>query len=153
MAIEPIESDEFGTLGHVYEAFGMIQEAVGRQFVRICPKDLELKARNLPEKLPETVRLDDYLDAWKKGWSKAHGRRWIGMMDKIRKQLLMATMLNPSSSLEHLMEQDLMTGRSLLKAVHDQIRNDDVEEESQSESLEDFEADSQAVSRSVYLGV
>jgi hypothetical protein len=66
-AIESIEFDKFGTLGHVYEAFAMIQEAIGIQFVHICPRDLELKARDLPEKLPETVRLNDYLDALKKG--------------------------------------------------------------------------------------
>jgi hypothetical protein len=153
MAIELIESDEFGTLGHVYEAFGMIQEAIGRQFLRVCPKDVDLKACDLPENLPHCVRLDDYLDALRQGWNKAYTRRWIGMSDKTRNHMLMATMLNPSSSIENLKEQDLMSGRFLLKAAYDEIRDQDEDDESHSDSMEETPIDSQAVSRNVYLGM
>jgi hypothetical protein len=124
-AVLELESDKLGTLSHVYEAMKMVRTVIGECFQEVLPPGVKIAPVDLPGKLPRKLLcpLNHFMESLKAGWEKALEYWDQYITGAIRKNILIAVMLNPGVCPEDSLNNDeLASAIGYLNEEYDLIK-------------------------------
>jgi hypothetical protein len=123
---ELMEKDKFGTLGHVIEVELLMRKAIASRFRSLMESgNCHLREDQIPEELPEDIRLGPLMEGIKNGWI-AGRKKWAERLTGgVREIVLINVMLNPSIDPSILSREDSVTAEKVLRAKFDSNKRSD----------------------------